>query len=134
MVKTTAGCFRLLQPRSWLARRNRRRGQGSGRARPRKRPQGLDGDADRRTLFGTGKSEKGVCCFRLADQGRCRLQAGFPGVGEGLLGHSFAALAAAKRFAGDGRTGSIRRNSRRYRGHQLDGRADRRLVRSRRAG
>ena len=68
-------------------------GQGSGGARPRKRPQGLDGDAVRRTLFQDRRIGKGLCCFRLADQGvGVVFKAGFPAwAGEGLLGHSFAA-------------------------------------------
>ena len=57
-------------------------GQGSGGARPRKRPQGLDGDAVRRTLFRTGESKR-LVLLSLAEQGgRCRLQGRFPGVGQ----------------------------------------------------
>src|SRR5258705_5916219 len=58
-------------------------GQGSGGARARRRPQGLDGDAVRRTMFRTGKSKRLVAAFGFAEQwGRWRLQGRFPGVGQ----------------------------------------------------
>ena len=87
-------------------------GQGSGGARPRKRPQGLDGDAVRRTLFRTGESKRLVLLSACGTGGRCRLQGRFPGVGQarGCWVIPSPRVGGLKRFAGDGRTGSIRRN------------------------
>src|SRR6478672_2795439 len=57
-------------------------GQGSGGARPRKRPQGLDGDAVRRTLVRTGRIGKACAAFGLAEQGvGVVFKAGFPAWG-----------------------------------------------------
>ena len=59
------------------------------------------------------EDRKGSCCFRLAEQGdRCRLQGRFPGVGQarGCWVIPSPRVCGLKRFAGDGRTGSIRRN------------------------
>ena len=68
-------------------------GQGSGGARPRKRPQGLDGDAVRRTLFRTGESKRLVLLSACGTG--WSVSSSRPvsrrGAGEGLLGHSFAA-------------------------------------------
>jgi hypothetical protein len=69
------------------------------------------------------ENRKGLCCFRLAEQGvGVVFRAGFPAwASEGLLGLSFAAVCGMKRFAGDGRTGSIRRNGHAgIGGHELD--------------
>src|SRR4029077_6725635 len=84
-VKTTAGCFfaclRELPDPGWRVEIGVG-GQGSGGARPRKRPQGLDGDAVRRTLFRTGESKRLVLLSAFGTGGRCRLQGRFPGVGQ----------------------------------------------------
>ena len=68
-------------------------GQGSGGARPRKRPQGLDGDAVRRTLFRTGESKRLVLLSACGTEGSVSSSRPVSrrGAGEGLLGHSFAA-------------------------------------------
>src|SRR6185312_6850325 len=70
-------------------------GQGLGGARPRKRPQGLDRDAVRRTLFRTGRIERLVLLSACGTGGRCRLQGRFPGVGQARGCWSFLRRAVA---------------------------------------
>jgi hypothetical protein len=94
-------------------------GQGSGGARPRKRPQGLDGDAVRRTLFRTG-NRKGLCCFRLAEQGvGVVFKAGFPAWGQARSCWVIPSprVSGLKRFAGRRSDGvNQKERPRRYRG------------------
>ena len=104
MVKTTAGCFSLvceLPDPGWRVEIGVG-GQGSGGARPRKRPQGLDGDAVRRALFRTGESKRLVLLSAGGTRGSVSSSRPVSrrGAGEGLLGHSFAAVCGMKRFAG----------------------------------
>src|SRR3954463_13419930 len=56
-IKLFFACLRELPDPGWRVEIGVG-GQGSGGARPRKRPQGLDGDAVRRTLFRTGESKR----------------------------------------------------------------------------
>src|ERR1700739_4891803 len=100
-VKTTAGYFLLVCELPDPGRRVEIGvgGQGSGGARPRKRPQGLDGDGVRRTLFRTGKSKRLVLLSACGTRGvGVVFRAGFPAWGRrGLRGHSFAAMCGMKR-------------------------------------
>ena len=93
--------------------------QGSGGARPRKWPQGLDGDAVRRALFRTGESKRLVLLSAGGTRGSVSSSRPVSrrGAGEGLLGHSFAAVCGMKRFAGRRSDGvNQKERPRRYRG------------------
>jgi hypothetical protein len=120
-VKTTAGCFSLvcgLPDPGWRVEIGVG-GQGSGGARPRKRPQGLDGDAVRRTLFRTGRIEKACAAFGLAEQGSVSSSGPVSrrGAGEGLLVIPSPRVSGLKRFAGERSDGvNQKERPRRYRG------------------
>ena len=61
-----------------------------GGARPRKRPQGLDGDAVRRTLFRTGESKRLVLLSACGTRGvGVVFKAGFPAWGRRGAAGSF---------------------------------------------